>query len=386
MTLIHKIEVEINALAKNNQVVLSGRNRKPGLALAAKADDELVIHHTTDVATRVKAKGRTNDLTEIVKLSKGFKSPKLQDVTKHTSILDDLYEKAEHLEAIEAFLTQSFAQSRGQQAALDAVAKLRQQVVDLLSTAFTNLQQIAEASLPIEVRKFSDMLVSILIEAIPAESYSEITHAFYVFRKDEDWHYTCYVTIDDLENSSGYVFNDYNFVLSALISADYFVTFKLTSLPHFQLPGSFNEGKTISSIAELKKTVDVLLAANDLVHDLNKRSLRISARGKDTITSLPGVKEVDITNDVLSITLGRGAKVDTILQVVLPLLNDLLGQKRRKSSVTWRGIPKDRPTKLEFMLVSNKGGGVNKDKLKELKTALDLDDDDVEALTAALIK
>ena len=342
----------------------------------------------------VSGKGTTTHLSGKVET---FKPPKIATVTQHSDVLHDLYDKSKELDSIEALLLQSFAGSKGQEAALKAIRVLHKTVDDTINSAFSSLGKISEASLPKEVRALGDDLVSYLIKNLEKDTYDNISESSYVTRtKENNWLYSFYITIDNLKNESGYVFDDYNIVLSAVIDKSKNASYYLTTLADFRLPGKFPLGRAVTSSADIKTSINVMLRHNDVINILSKKSLPLSNddAAKYGLSTIPGVKGANVEDDTLTLILAKKKttpeQIKDILAKVLPLLNLVVGNKTRKSVITWKPVPTAvNPTQLEFILVSankEKSTGLNIDKLKELQHALDLSDDEVTAIKHAVKK
>jgi hypothetical protein len=361
-------------------------------ALAASDDDEIKIDHSGVGVKKVKL--QSPSVTPVAKLLSGFKPPKMTSVTQYTDTINALYDKSLELDSIEAYLTQAFAGSRGQPAAVKAVRELKKNIDATLQKAFTSLAKVSATHLPKELKTLGDSVVSFLIDNLDKETYSNMSESSYVFRtKDNKWHYTFYVTIEGLKNESNFVFDDYNVVLSAIIDKTKKVTYYLTTLVDFKVPGKFPLGKNVESAADIKNVLGIMLRHNDVINVLDKKSLPLnsSSAKKQGLASIPGVKDASVEDDTLTLTLTKKsptpAEVNKIVTKVLPILNLIVGNKSKKSSITWKLNKGMSAAELQFILVStmkDNSAGLNADKLLDLQHALDLTDGEVAAIKTAL--
>jgi len=365
-------------------------------SLSAKGDlDEIKISHTgVGQVNRVNV-GKPLASAPVSTHLAGFKPPKLLNVKQHTDTINNLYDKSLELDSVEALLIQSFAGSKGQPAAVKAIRALKKTVDQTLNEAFTSLAKISDASLPKELKALGDNLTTYLINNLEKESYSDMTESSYVFRtKDGMWHYAFYVTLADLKNESGFVFEDYNVVLSAIIDKAKHATYYLTTLSDFKIPGKFPPGKVVKSSADIKNILGIMLRHNDVINVLDKKALPLNTEDarSNGLAGLPGVKDASVDDDTLILKLIKKntlpADISKIVHEVLPMLNLLTGNKSKRMTPTWKLVKGTSGSELQFILVSavkgDKTGSINIEKLKDLQHAMDLSDDEVKAIKDTL--
>jgi hypothetical protein len=390
--IVGSIKTSLSSDIKNVSKLLRLTNCKI-ISMSAK-DDEITIDHTGTKKKKVKVGAPTN--TQVSTVLKGFKSPKATDVKEHGTTISSLYEKAQDLESIEAVLMQSFAGTRGQPAALKAVRELKKTIDASLQKSFASLGKISNTHLPKELRALADSLTAYLIDNLGKDSYKNISEKNLVFRtKDNKWQYTVYIRLDDLKNDSDYVFDDYNVVLSAIIDKGNSVEYFLNTLVNFKLPGKFPLGKKISNAKELRDILAIMLRHNDVISTLDKKAMPLSNSKlpQYNFTKIPGVKDVKVDEDELILILAskapKPAEINKILTVVLPLLNNILGNKRKQSTILKKVVPKKTGSELRFMLAGatkESGANLKLEKIVELQHALDLTDTEVKALKQILVQ
>jgi len=356
-------------------------------------DDEIVIDHTgVGGVKKINLKAKLN--TPVRTILKDFKPPKITSVQHNTDVLNELHDKAEELASIEAFLTQSFGKAKGQQAALKAVRELLKNVDETIYKAFESLHKVADTYLPKEFKQLSDTLTDTLLDSLDTDSYADLHHVTYVVRTEDNmWQYTYYVTIEDLKNASGFVFDDYNVVLSALIDNKKNASYYLTTLSEFRIPGKFPIGKAINSVSDIKNTLAILLGHNDVIDILHKKPLALDKTSlkKHKLENLPGVKEIKVEDDSLIVELNKKdsttANINKVITKVLPILNNIVGNKSKKSVITKKIDRTQAGAIITFILVGvvkDKEVGINTNQLKELQHSLDLTDGDIRAIKEAL--
>jgi hypothetical protein len=323
-------------------------------------------------------------------------------VTQHTDVINAMYEKVQELDSVEAFLIQAFPEAKGQPAALKAVRALQREVGVAVQKAFGSLAQVAEASIPPEMRSIGNHLNEFLSTFLEADSYESMTETAYVFRtaasKDDPlskatWHYTIYVTIAGLKNSAGYIFEDYNVVLSALIDKTKNAQFYLTTLSDFRIPGKFPIGRQLKSPNDLKTVLTVMLQHNDVINVLNKQAMPLTTEGARTrgFNKINGVKDSTVVDDTLILKLNKmkatTSEINGIISQILPMLKQLVKIKSNSGDIIIK--PETDRGELHFQIIPTAKHGqaaptLNLDKLKHLQFALDLSDEDIEDIKTTI--
>ncbi len=360
-------------------------------------DESIKISHTgVGPVKRASTPGKVNisqpTVTPVNAVLEKFRPPKLSNVTQHTDVINELHDRSLELDSIEALLIQGFAGSRGQPAALKAIRTLKKSVDSLLQNAFTSLAKVAESSLPKEVRALGDAVTEFLINNLDEKTYDNMTETAYVVRTSENlWHYTIYVGIEGLKNEQGYVFDDYNVVLSAMIDQHKKVHYYLTTLADFRLPGKFPLGKEIKNAGEIKTVLSIMLRHNDVINVLDKHPMPVSPAKSKSFTKIPGVADATVEDDILILKLTKKntppTAVAEIVKQVIPMLKLLVGNKSRKLDIIWKPIAPGKVHSLHFILASVLKGavtGISAEKLRDLQHALDLTDTEIEDIREAL--
>lgn len=385
---------KIHTLAKSSKrLSIKMKNWNSFSAVPTKATDEdIKISHTG--VGKLKLTTPSDESSATIKVS--FKPPKITSVKEHSDIIDGLYNNSMELDSIESFLVQTFDGYKGQPAALKGVRELQKTVDATLQKSFESLNQIAESALPPEVRSFSEVLTKQLIDTLEKDSYDNLMQSTYCsYVKDTDgkfiWVFTHYITIENLKNESGYVFDDYNVVLTVKIDNTKQATYFLTTLSDFRLPGKFPQGKRVTNTKDVRSVLSVMLRYNDVIGVLDKKQLPINTEKAKGMLAIPGVKDAVVEEDTLIVKLTKKnattADLNSIKSVVMPLLNSLVGNKRGKSVIASKYVPKAKFSELHFILVNSlkdTSSGLNTDKLMDLKHALDLSDSEVEAIKMSL--
>lgn len=393
---VQDLERLIQAVSISTDKTVSRLNKllrasKRAISMSAKSEEIQISH--TGTGLKPSTKVRITGQPAIAAPNKliVFNPPKVGAVTEHTDIIDAFYANVNELVAIEGFLLNTFNGFKGQQEALKGVRTLKDSLDDAIYKAFDSLHKITKAHLPAEIKALGDSISKYLIDSLDKDAYDDMSSAVYLRRtKDKKWYYSFYVTIDNLKNESDFTFEDYNVVLSALVSDDKEAEYYITTLADFRLPGKFPLGRRIESSKDIEKVLSVMLRHNDVVNVLAKKPLGL--QDSNAFKKIANIKDAIVEDDTLVLKLSKRTlsteEINTIVKSVLPLLNTLLANKTRKNVVTWKQVPKIKPTELHFILVSSlkdSSSGINTDKLRELKHALDLTDEEVDAIKSALL-
>lgn len=335
---------------------------------------------------------RTPGTVKVVK----YIVPKPTELKKHWAVINSMYDSIMELDAAEAVMKQSFAANKKTPAALKALRDLKADVNEKLNNAFDAINNIAEKHLPYEMQKMSDKVVSFLIDHLNPKSYKNMYRQVYVAPIDKTMHFSVYVTVEGLKTESGFVFDQYNFVLTGVVDQSGVVEYYLTSLPDFKSPGRFPLGKQVTSIPDAQKRVDILLAHNDFLLTNDKLPLPFDEERAKTsgMTNLKNVENVAIKDDDIIVTLVPEAKTEKVVQNtvadVLARLNGLLGgNARNKTLFAYKEATRGGKKVITFSLVANvaqkdKPMLINKEKLADVKQLLNLTDKQVEALKFAI--
>lgn len=388
----------INEIAKE---VRSGKKavEKLTISISAKNEDEIKIDHSgkkSPEKMKITQKTPSED-TLGVKLTK-FVVPPKDVLVKHNSTIQSMYENASELDAAEALLQQTFAGVKNQPAALRALRALKEEVDSSLNRAFSALNKLANKHLPTEMEQLSDSLISYLIDHLDKKSYDNMTKMVYV-APDESNNilFSIYIGIEGLKNGSGFVFDEFYVILTGLVDKKGYIRYFLNTLPDFKVPGKYPVGKEITTEKDMIQRFKFLLAHNDLVSDFERKPMPLTTDQAKTkgLTNIPNVSDAYVEDDALYVVIKKGKDSDRVIKSVvlsvMPLLNLLVGNARRsKSVIKYKPLARKGTTVLQFILTPQLATGDDQDlslnlqKLKELKSLLDLSDKEVEAIKHAL--
>lgn len=352
---------ELAESISNEEIVMDGRNRNPSTVKVVK-----------------------------------YVAPKPAELKKHWAVINSMYDSIMELDAAEAVMKQSFAGNKKTPAALKALRDLKADVNEKLNHAFDAINNIADKHIPYEMQKMSDKVISFLIDHLNPKSYKNMYRQVYVAPVDKAMHFSVYVTVEGLKTESGFVFDQYNFVLTGVVGQDGTIEYFLTSIPDFKSPGRFPLGKQVTSIPDAQKRVDILLAHNDFLLTNDKLPLPFDEERAKTsgMTNLKNVENVAIKNDDIIVTMSPEVKTDKVLENaiidVMARLNGLIGgNARNKTLFTYKVATRGGKKVVTFSLVANVAGKdkpllINNEKLADVKQLLNLTDKQVEALKFAI--
>lgn len=361
--------------------------------------EEITIDHAGGKAKSPRKVKVGSKIATTGKLGKlvSFKAPPMDVVLKHYTVIKDLHENASELEAAEALIKQTFSKAKNQKAALSALKALRGEVDASLQKAFTALDGIATKHLPEEMATLGDDLVSFMIDHLAPDSYDNITKEVYVSPGDKkEIMFSLYVAIANLENRSGFVFEEYYVILTGIIGAGGVIRYFMNALPEFKVPGKYPPGKEIHNTREMTTRLGILLAHNEIVSDLERLPLPLNTdRAKSAgFTNITGVTDAYVKDDALCVVLGKGKdspkNINAVSIQVIPLLNKVTGNSRRtKGTVSYRPVKIKRGgnTVLQFILtpaVGDPSHTLNVARLQELQDLLGLTDHEVHVVKTIL--
>lgn len=326
-----------------------------------------------------------------------FHMPNMAELRKHSDVVTRLYDNVVDLDSAEALVKQAFQGNKKQPAALKAIQELRKEVDLQVRDAFESLQALAEKHLPESMDKMRDLIVSYLIKRVPAKSYSNMSKdEVYVAPDAADKnsiHMCAYIGLEKLKNNDGYVFDEYYFVLTGVISKSGEVQYFLNGLPSFKLPGKYPLGKQIDDPNSVRLRVDLLLHHNNLALQLDKLPMPIDAdkAGKIGIHNIRGIEKVDVKDDELLLHFKAGTSEATVnngIKDVMSRLTALMGMRGKHEYTykmsTVKGAPVVRMAILPKMDKKDKPVALNLHKLDEMSELFDLTDKQKEALRFAL--
>lgn len=319
---------ELAESISNEEIVMDGRNRNPSTVKVVK-----------------------------------YVAPKPAELKKHWAVINSMYDSIMELDAAEAVMKQSFAGNKKTPAALKALRDLKADVNEKLNHAFDAINNIADKHIPYEMQKMSDKVISFLIDHLNPKSYKNMYRQVYVAPVDKAMHFSVYVTVEGLKTESGFVFDQYNFVLTGVVGQDGTIEYFLTSIPDFKSPGRFPLGKQVTSIPDAQKRVDILLAHNDFLLANDKLPLPFDEERAKTsgMTNLKNVENVAIKNDDIIVTMSPEVKTDKVLENaiidVMARLNGLIGgNARNKTLFTYKVATRGGKKVVTFSLVANVAG------------------------------
>ena len=330
-----------------------------------------------------------------VKVTK-YVAPKSVELKKHWDVINSMYDSVMELDAAEAVMKQSFAGNKKTAPALKALQALKADIDEKLNHAFDAINSIAEKHLPYDLQKMSDKVVSTLLDHLNPKSYKDISRQVYVAPVDKAMHFSVYITVDALKTESGFVFDQYNFVLTGVVDQQGNIEYFLTSIPDFKSPGRFPLGKQVSSTQDAQKRIDILLAHNDFLLTQDKLSLPFDEQRAKTsgMTNLKNVENVAIKDDDIIVTLSPTVKTDKVLENtiidIMARLNGLVGgNARNKTLFTYKVTTKAGKKVVTFALVANvatkdKPLLINKEKLDDVVQLLNLTEKQRDALKFAI--
>ncbi len=366
--------------------VRSGSDAAERLAVSLSADESLTINHFGNKprTTRISTKNIGKKVVFSTQL-KDFKAPKVDAIAKQLGIVHALHENARELNSIESLLrlSDSFKGAKNVGAAVRGVTALRKEVNASVNKAMLALSKIATKHLPSSMKKMRDGLTADLLDSLSSSAYDNMTYREYVSTDDNgDLTFSVYVRITNLKNSKRYTFKDYYIILSGVVSVDGRIRYYVNALPEFKAPGLYDLGEPVKDNTDLKTTVARMLAHNDVASHLNQLAIDLD---KNTIENsglkrIAGVKRVLVKDNKVILVLDdnlAAARREEVVKRGLVLLSRLVN-KRKTTNIMWRATKNT----LEFYFTSSMAdkSSLTIARLSEMRDALDLTDEQVQAL------
>jgi hypothetical protein len=327
---------------------------------------------------------------------KTYVAPKLSELKTHLDVVNKLYDNILELEAAEALVKQSFSGHRKQPAALAAIRALREDIDNSLGDAFDALKDIAQKHKPKKFTAFTDAVTGVLIDSLPAKSYSkmDVRHT-YVAPDATDrslMHFCHYICIEGLKNSDGYMYDLYYVIITGVVTKEGAMTYYLNSMPNFKAPGKYPLGKEVKTLEEAKRHLQMLLDHNKFLVDLQKMPLPVTDDRANTsgIKNIKGVNSVKVVEDELVVELEPTVKTERVAEgirlEVQALLNTILGIKKNSTTLQHKFTKRGTKAFLRFILVPNldQRAKFSLHGLDDAATVLGLSDEQKAALRFAL--
>lgn len=184
----------------------------------------------------------------------------IEKLRKNYTVVKDLWDTRESLEAMEVKIRQSFASKDGVNVnpAIAEIAKLKKRVELGLSEAFTFLKGLADKNLPEKFATFNRAVFSILERSI---AYETATSYSYVFEVDGDICFSTYIQLARVTDDDGTYYPELYVVTTYRtgVNASNFIAI----LPKFVPPSSRLLMKKVSTIKETVRALNMLLALDN---------------------------------------------------------------------------------------------------------------------------
>ena len=357
-----------------------------------------------------------------------FKSPPLNQVLQHSSVIHSLQENLQELEVAAAMVRTTFNRAKNQAPALKALDALVKEARTTLQNAYDSLGYIAKKHLPKEMALVGEEMRTWLIDNLDRRHYSNLSTSVYVTvgqdaatgklphqqfgtkakkptktklsvlpkpkkketevpTKEElkqDILFAFYINIEDLKDSSGAVLSNYYVILTGVISArSKKMRYFLTGLPEFQAPGVYAPGAEVATPGEAIQRLRMLLSTNDILSSLEKKPMPINTAdaARKGFNRLPGVSSTYVADDSLWVVMKKTKDLDAAIEKVVghvfPLLNKAVGNDRRttRNPIKYKHIIRKGENIIQFFLTPNvkksdSQPGITAEQLMDLKESL----------------
>jgi hypothetical protein len=321
-------------------------------------------------------------------------SPDIKELRKHNEVIDRLYNNAVELDSAESLVKQAFVGNKKQKAALAAIAALKEEVDTSLNDAFDSLDAIAQKHIPKKAQSLADSLTTHLINTLRSTSYKNIfRQTFVTVNKTNGWiEFSQYIGLERLKGKSGFIFDQYFFVLTSVVTKTGLMRSYLNSFPDFKVPGKYPLGKEVETTKDVYTHMRMLLAHNEFQVEHDKLPMPFEGDFAENtgMSSIRGVDSVKVNEDSLVVTLNSSVKTPAAIQrIVIEIqarLGSILGSGHGKAFTYSQKTSGGRKV-LTFILINAKGSkkrNMNLAKLAEVSEVLGLNDAQQKALRFAL--
>lgn len=345
------------------------------------------VRGDTETTKGVKAKPKVVD--------DKYVAPPAAALKKHSDVINHLYDNVLELDAALAMIKQSFAGNKKLPAAVKSLKELTNSINDSLNDAFDALDAIAHKHRPKKLANFSDTLTGNIIDMLPKHMYDDIHRSVYVTQDSEDaslFHYCEYIGLMGLKNLQGYKYDQYYVIITAVVAQNGTMEFHINGLPDFKIPGRYPLGKAVTTLEQARRYVGLLFEHNNFVVDFDKLPMPLdTGRAKHAgILNIPGVKNVRIVDDTLSVQVDPAATakaVDNIIASVMGRLNSIVGGRKEGKIFQYKRVPEGKPKRIDFILLpdlGNKKMHFSVEKLKEVADYFNFSDKQMAALRFSL--
>jgi hypothetical protein len=323
-----------------------------------------------------------------------FIAPPVAELKKHVDVIDKLYDNLIELNAAEAKIKQAFAGNKKLPEALRALKELKQNVTDSVEDAFSALSGIADKHVPTRLNSLADVLTSHVIEVISSSNYKNIFPQLYVapdVKEKNLFHFCYYIGIENLKDQSGYIYEVYYIVITAVITTQGVMKLYVNGLPDFAAPGKYPLGAEVDTNPNAKKRVDFLLSHNHFVTEHERLALPVTNERAQTsgIKNIRGVTGVDVVEDEFIVYVDNTittANVQKVITEVMANLNTLVSARKRDTVFKYATVKRKGKKAIVFILTPGiaKKQNMSQTQLTEVSELLGLSDKQVKALKFAL--
>lgn len=333
-----------------------------------------------------------------VKLAK-FVPPNKATLAKHAEMLHKLHGNEMDLNAAEGMLLHSFNSGSAQRSVLAAIKALKKETQAGLDKAFSVLNNVGINHIPPEMTTVVKEMGKYVETHIPKTQYTEFHDDMdYVVPattdgKGDEFQFCHYTQLKNLKNDKGYVFENFFFILTGVVNTLGIMRFYVNAFPNFIAPGHYPLGRAVVDVKGIETRLHLLMMRNDIDTEFESRPLALTPQDLKAkgFTAVPGVKNVEVKNNVLTVDMGKGVTPDQInkmLGSIIPLLHfhaggktNVVNKPRVVKGVTYLDFkltPKRKvdPTDQQF--------GTDSARLEELQDVLGLDDQKMAVIKKAL--
>lgn len=370
--IIQRIGVRIKQRKSALQRLLSQLQKvfKFGVSLSAASVSDSDSDESIEVGTSIRPTlGKINPESGMSVIS-NWKRPETKLVQKYVLHVEDFYQEAYELDVLKSVLIKQYsALKKSRNAALKNVEDHLELVSESLNNALLSLESVSKAvekqHAPKELKSLAKKLANHLAgnlrkvetiqstekenkkrkpksETLNPKQYDHIDGPRLFVAESQDgrvlFHY--YIVINGLVGANSYEFPEYYVVLTGAVSDTGVMRMYVTTMEEFGIPGKFNLGRQIYSIKDLLRTTLIMLAADRVISNIERKPLAVDKDQTNVrISSIPEVVGVKIYKDELFVNLTKklakqtdanAARKSDIIKEILSHLDFLVSNVERK--------------------------------------------------------
>lgn len=282
-------------------------------------------------------------------LIKNWKQPKLKVLQTVLREVDEFNQRSYELKELRATLIRDYPKlKKAREQALAGVENYLDQAAEALDVALSQLEKISkkieQQHAPDQLRSWVKSLRNYLEKSLPEEQFDLIeAPKLYLAEQKDAVLFQYYIQIHGLVNSDNYTPDDYYIVVTGKVASTAVITFYVTSMERFEVPGTFAIGRQVKHQADLFKTTLSMLKVDRVLPILERKPMALNTEHmQQRMSNIKGIIKTRLLKDELFVfitkslakpTASNEQKLADIKNQVIEQLSTLIGSARNKHSV-----------------------------------------------------